>query len=346
MSGLCIYSTYTFIDTIERQEFALDRGFVLPCLLSSNRSLMTPDTNRDQQSASALSPVTLAVLLMLASTVLLASMHGMVRAVSADLHPFVIVFFRNVFGLIAVLPLLARHGLSSLSTQKPGLHALRAGIGMLAMLSWFYALSKVPITHATALSFSTTIFATLAAWLFLKETLRIRRWLAIITGMLGVLVVLQPSAEHFNLWSLLPLGAALVWGTSVTIVKKLTATDSTLTIVAWMSITLTVLSLVPALFYWQTPNTEQLLWLAAIGALATAGHLLMTRSLKLADVSIVMSIDFSRLVWTSIIGIAFFAETPGINTVIGAVIIFLAGWYIIFRESRIKSEHTPPEKGQ
>lgn len=278
---------------------------------------------------------------MLLSTIVLACMHGMVRAISTDLHPFVIVFFRNLFGLVVIVPLLMRHGLSSLKTGQPRLHALRAIVGILAMLSWFFALSKVPITNATALSFSTTIFAALAAWLFLNERFRVRRWLAILTGMVGVMVVLQPNSAQFDAWSLLPLAAALAWGTSVTIVKKLTETDSTLAIVGWMSITLTVLSIIPALFVWQTPTLEQYGLLAGIGALATAGHLAMTRALKLAEVSIVMSIDFSRLVWTSIIGVAFFAETPGIHTVLGAVIIFIAGWYIIFRESRIKASQQP-----
>jgi len=278
----------------------------------------------------------LALTYMLLATVLLALMHGVVRFVSADLHPFVIVFYRNVFGLIAIMPLLLRAGVSSLHTTHGWLYTLRAFVGILAMLCWFYALSKVPITNATALSFSTTIFASLSAWLFLKERMRIRRWAAIFVGIFGVLVVLRPDVDGFNRYALLVIFSSIAWGFSVTIVKKLAEVETVVSIVAWMGISMTFLSFFPALLYWQVPNGQQLLALCAIGVLATAGHLLMTRALQMADTAVVMSMDFSRLVWTAIIGSIFFAEILDRWTVVGAAIIFGAGLYIIVRESKLK----------
>lgn len=265
-------------------------------------------------------------------------MHASVRGLSDELHPFVIVFFRNLFGLIAVAPLILRSGITSLKTDHTKLYVLRALIGITAMMSWFYALSLVPLTNATAISFSTTIFATLSAWLFLGEKMRIRRWAAIFVGLIGVLVVLQPDASGFNRYSLLVLFSAIAWGTSISIVKKLSAVESVTSIVAWMSISLTVLSLPPALYYWQTPTTDQLLWLALIGVLATGGHLLMTRALQMADTAVVMSMDFGRLVWTAILGAWFFSEILDAWTAVGAMIIFAAGWYIIFRETKLSAE--------
>ncbi|MFK8075757.1 MAG: DMT family transporter, partial [Granulosicoccus sp.] len=235
------------------------------------------------------STTTRAVIFMLGATVMLASMHGLVRLLSSDMHPFIIVFFRNLFGLVVVLPLLLKAGLSSLKTQHPKLHMIRAGVGVIAMLGWFYALSKVPIANATALSFSTTIFATVSAWLFLGEMLRWRRTAAIVVGLVGVYVVLRPSAEGFNVFSILVLLTSIAWGLSLTIVKHLSKTETPTSIVSWMGITLVALSIWPALMVWQTPTIEQLLWLFLIGALATAGHLLMTTSIQMADTSIVMS---------------------------------------------------------
>lgn len=278
---------------------------------------------------------TQALLFMLASTLILASMHGLVRLLSGELHPFVIVFFRNAFGLLAILPLLARHGLPSLRTNNKKLHLFRALVGIIAMMFFFYGLSKVPLANATALSFSTTLFATVSAAVFLRETVRIRRWLAIIVGLIGVLIVLRPNFTDFNNYSLLLVVAAIAWGTSVTIVKKLTQTESSFTIVALMSTSLTILSVPFAWYFWETPSVSELFALLAVGAMATAGHLLMTEALKRSDVGIVMSIDFTRLIWTSLIGIWFFSEPLEQHTVIGALIIFGAGWYIIFRESRI-----------
>lgn len=273
---------------------------------------------------------------MLLSTVLLASMHGLIRSLSADLHPFVIVFFRNLLGLVAIMPLLIRAGFSSLKTNKPGLYTVRAIVGLLAMLSWFFALSKVPITHATALSFSTTIFATLCAWFFLGEKMRFRRWAAILVGITGVLVVLRPDAAGFNVYSLLVVVSAVAWGGAISIVKHLSQTETVTSIVGWMGISLTLLSIVPAMYYWQTPTLSQFLVLSVIGILATGGHLLMTSALQMADTAVVMSMDFFRLVWTAIIGSVFFTELLDMWTVLGACIIFAAGWYIIFRESQIE----------
>lgn len=278
----------------------------------------------------------LALTYMLLSTVLLASMHGLIRSLSADLHPFVIVFFRNFLGLVAIMPLLFRAGFSSLKTNKPGLYTVRAIVGLLAMLSWFYALSKVPITHATALSFSTTIFATLCAWLFLGEKMRFRRCAAILVGITGVLVVLRPDLAGFNIYSLLVVVSAVAWGGAISIVKHLSQTETVTSIVGWMGISLTLLSIVPAMYYWQTPTFPQFLVLSVIGILATGGHLLMTSALKMADTAVVMSMDFFRLVWAAIIGSLFFTELLDIWTVLGACIIFAAGWYIIFRESQFE----------
>lgn len=278
----------------------------------------------------------LAVVFMLISTILLALMHTLVRSVSSDIHPFVIAFFRNLFGLIALSPLLLRSGLSSLHTTNPKLHVLRAFVGIGAMLFFFTALSKVPITNATALSFSTTIFAALSAWLFLKEKMRIRRWAAIFVGLIGVMIALQPTAAGFNSYSFLVICSAVAWGCSITIVRQLGKTESPTTIVGWMGISLTLLSIGPALWFWQTPDLHQLSILFLIGALGTGGHLLLTRALKLADVAIVMSIDFSRLIWSALFGAWFFAESLDSWTVVGAAIIFLAGWYIIFRESQLR----------
>jgi len=273
------------------------------------------------------------LLYMFLATIVLACMHGMVRFLGNDLHPFVIVFYRNLFGLIAILPLVFNAGLSSLKTSHPRLMILRSLSGIIAMLTWFYGLAMVPTAEATALSFTAAIFTALCAFLFLKEKMRVRRWSAIAGGFVGVIIVLQPSTENFNPFMLLILLSCVFWGVSVTIVKFLTRTDSTTSIVAWMSILLTAMSLPFALYYWEWPTTDQLLLLISMGILGTLGHLAMARALSLAETTAVMSIDFMRLVWAALIGIYFFGDGFDVYTWIGALIIFASGLYIIFRES-------------
>lgn len=273
------------------------------------------------------------LLLMFLSTIVLANMHGMVRYLGADLHPFVIAFYRNLFGLIAVLPLVYRIGIRGMRTSRPLVNLLRSVSGIIAMLTWFYGLATVPTAEATALSFTAAIFSALAAFVFLREKMRLRRWLAILGGFIGVLVVLQPNSENFNPNMLFILISCIFWGLSVTIVKFLTRTDSSTSIVAWMAILLTTMSFPPALLYWQWPATTDLLLLGAMGVLGTMGHLWMAKALSLADTTAVMSIDFMRLIWAALIGFFFFGDVFQINTWVGAVIIFASGLYIIFRES-------------
>jgi len=276
------------------------------------------------------------LLYMLMATIVLACMHGLVRYLGDGLHPFVIAFYRNLFGLIAILPLVLRAGASGLKTHHPQLMLLRSLSGIVAMLTWFYGLSKVPTAEATALSFTAAIFTALVAYLMLGEKMRRHRWLAIFGGFIGVIVVLQPNTDNYNPYMLLILVSCVFWGLSVSLVKLLTRTDSTTSIVAWMSILLTILSLPPALFYWQWPSLDQFLLLGIMGILATIGHLGMTQALSLADTTAVMSIDFMRLIWAAMIGAFFFSDAFDIYTWVGATIIFSSGLYIIFRESLVR----------
>ena len=208
------------------------------------------------------------------------------------------------------------------------------------MLAWFYSLVHVPLTEATALSFTAAIFTALAAILFLGERVRFRRWAAIISGFVGVLVVLRPETDNFNPLLVLVLFSTVFWALSITVIKHLSKTDSPTSLVAWMSILMTLLSLPFALYYWQWPVGIQWLWMIGIGVLGTLGHLCMVKALALADTSAVMTIDFFRLIWGALIGYYFFGDQMELSTWIGAIIIFTSGAYIIFRESVVQRQST------
>ncbi len=280
----------------------------------------------------------IAMLLMVVATAALSAMHGFVRHISAELSTYSIAFFRNLFGLIAVLPLVLKNGLPSLRTNRAHLHAARAFTGVFAMLLWFQALATVPIATATALSFSAAIFTTIAAVIFLGEQVRARRIAAIVAGIAGVVIVLRPASDSFNSYALLVLLSTMFWGTSVVIVKSLSSTEHTASIVAWNAILLTLLSLPFAIWSNQWPSLSQMPVLVAIGGLGTIGHLCMVGALARADSTAVMSLDFLRLIWTIIIGSWFFSDRLDIWTIVGAMVIFSSGVYILFRESRLRQE--------
>jgi drug/metabolite transporter (DMT)-like permease len=276
-----------------------------------------------------------AMLLMLLSTLLLAVMHAMVRHVGQQLHAFEIAFFRNLFGLLAVLPLFWRVGWRGFATRRPGLHLLRGLTGICAMLGWFYGLTMVPIAPATALSFTAAIFASLGAVVLLGERMRLRRWSAVLIGFIGMLIVLRPGLITIGPGEIAIMFSALCWGLSLVLVKRLSATESTVVIVAWMSVLLTLFSFPAALLVWQWPSLVQLAWLVSIGVLATAGHLAMVGAFQRTETTVLMPLDFTRLLWASAIGYVAFSEIPDIWTWVGGSVIFASAAYISLREAHL-----------
>ena len=275
-------------------------------------------------------------LLMLAATAVLTCMHATVRHVSDGMHSFEITFFRNLFGLVAILPLALRAGIGNLKSRQPGLQLLRSAFGLVAMFTWFYALSVVPIAQATALSFTSVIFGSIGAALLLGERMRLRRWSAVLAGFAGTLVILRPGFGDVDPAALIVVLSSICWAGALLTVKRLSATDSVVCIVTWNSILLTVLSLPVAIPVWVTPSTEQLLWLSLIGLLATLGHLAMTGAFKASDATVVFPVDYTRLLWATVIGYLAFGEIPDIWTWIGGTIIFASTTYISYREATLR----------
>jgi len=275
-------------------------------------------------------------LLMLAATAVLTCMHATVRHVSDGMHSFEITFFRNLFGLVAILPLALRAGIGNLKSRQPGLQLLRSAFGLVAMFTWFYALSVVPIAQATALSFTSVIFGSIGAALLLGERMRLRRWSAVLAGFAGTLVILRPGFGDVDPAALIVVLSSICWAAALLTVKRLSATDSVVCIVTWNSILLTVLSLPVAIPVWVTPSTGQLLWLSLIGLLATLGHLAMTGAFKASDATVVLPVDYTRLLWATVIGYLAFGEIPDIWTWIGGTIIFASTTYISYREATLR----------
>ena len=277
-------------------------------------------------------PVTRGIVLMCLSTVAFSLMHGLVRFVSEVLPPFQIAFFRNVFGLAFLLPLLMRSRFAILRTKQIGLHALRGVINMAAMLMFFTALSISPIAKVTALGFTAPIFMAILAVLVLGERFRIYRWSAILLGFVGMLIILRPGLVAIDTGALLVTGSAALWAVAMIIIKIQSRTESSLTIVAYMGIFLGVFSIAPALWVWQPFGLKTLGLMVLIGLFGSIAQMAISQSLKETDPTALMPFDFLKLIWTAMIGAWFFAEIPDIYTWIGATVIFSSGLFIAFRE--------------
>lgn len=278
--------------------------------------------------------VTRGILLMCLSTVAFAIMHASVRFVSTDLPPFQIAFFRNLFGLAFLVPFLVGAGFAQMRTQRFGLHALRGLINVSAMLMFFTSLSITPLATVTALSFTAPIFAALLSVFFLGERFRLYRWMAIIVGFLGMLIILRPGFVAVEPGALLAAGAAALWAVAMIVIKILSRTESSVAIVAWMGIFLCAFSIGPALWVWQTPSTWNLMWLVFIGFCGSIAQVTLSQSLKESEPTAVMPFDFLKLIWATILGAWFFGEFPDVLTYAGAIVIFTAGLFIAIRERR------------
>jgi drug/metabolite transporter (DMT)-like permease len=286
------------------------------------------------------------ILLMLAVTLFSASMNAAAKHISSGVHPFEVVFFRNLFALLFVLPLLMRNGLGVFRTQRFGGHLSRASLNLINMLIFFTAVSLTPLSELVALGFTAPLFATLLSLLILKERVGIRRWSAIICGFAGAMLVLKPGFDTISSGHGLTLLAASTWAGVLLIIKSLSRTESSATIIAYMVLLMTPFSLLPALFVWQWPTMEELGWLAFMGLAGGGAQYLLAQALHEADLSVVMPFDFTKLIWISIIAFLFFGEIPALTTWLGGTLIFASGIYIARREAKLRKQPVPGASAQ
>lgn len=292
----------------------------------------------------ALNPTLSAIALVIASSVCIALMHALIRLVSEDVDPIQIAFLRNAFGLIVFVPILWSSGFGIFRTRRPGLHAARAVLNVMAMFAFFTALSLTEVAKVTALGFTAPIYTALLSVIVLGERFRLRRWSAILIGFAGMLIILRPGIVEIDLGSALVLGSAVLWGIVMLLIKYLGRTESSLTITAYMNVGLSILSFVPALFVWSNPPLMVWALLVIIGVIGTAGQLALAEALKRADATFVLPFDFLRLIWAAGFGYLLFAEIPDTYTWIGGAVIFASTFYLAYRERQKTSRPAGEER--
>ena len=281
----------------------------------------------------ALPPVVQAALLMIVGAACVAVQNGLIRAVSTEIHTFEVVFFRNLFGLIAMLPLLGGVGLGMFRAQRPGRLMLMSTSHVLGMVCYFLAIAYLPLAEVTALGFSKPLFATIGAALVLHEIVRARRWSAVALGFIGVLIVLQPGAQAISPYAALVLLSAVLGAATTLLIKRLTATETVPTIVWYQALFATVLALPLCLLHWRMPDAAGWLLLISIGVLGTLSWLTQTRAYFLIDASAVVPFEFLRLPFAALVAYLWFAEVPSGWTWLGGALIFGATVYITEREA-------------
>ncbi len=274
---------------------------------------------------------------MIAGAGFVATQNALIRIASADIHTFEIVFFRNFFGLAAMLPLLIRTGPGMLRVSRPGGLVLMSVCHLVGMVCYFLAIAYLPLADVIALSFSKPMFVTLGAALILAEVVKARRWSAVLLGFLGVIIVLQPGADVVSPYALVVLFGTVMGAATALMIKFLTRTEQVGAIVWYQALIATTLSLPLCLLHWRMPDMMEWSLLIAIGVLGTLSWLSATRALALIDVSAAAPFEFLRLPFAAIIAYLMFAEVPKLSTWLGGAVIFTAAIYIARREAAAAS---------
>ncbi len=275
---------------------------------------------------------------MLLTGLLFVAVTGVVRHLGTDMNPMQAAFIRYAFGVVLIAPVLLRMFAARAAPSRIGLHMLRGVAHGTAVMLWFFAMARIPIAQVTAIGFTTPIFTTMGAVLFLGEVLHARRIAAVVVSFLGTLIILRPGAVSIELGALAQLAAAPLFACSFLIAKKLTETESSASIVAYMSVFVTLALLPPALLVWRTPTLTELGWLFVTAVFATAGHYTFTRAMQTVELTVLQPFSFLQLVWATLLGFYAFSEVPDLWTLTGGAVIIASVTYIAHREARAAGE--------
>jgi len=248
------------------------------------------------------------------------------RELNGQIGIFQILFFRSIVGLLVLVPILL---LSNASSKRGGvlfpkrieLHVVRNLFHFAGQYGWFLGIGLLPLATVFAIEFTVPFWTIIISYLFLKESITVKKVIAVLLGILGVIVIVQPNSEGANYASLIVLGAAICYAFSHVSTKSLSNTESPLTIIFMMCLIQAPLGLFLFIEGWTAPLGIQWLWLIIIGVTALSAHYCMTKAMQHAEVTFVVTMDMFRLPLISIIGVLLYSESFSIALVVGIVLI-------------------------
>jgi len=251
-------------------------------------------------------------------------------------HPFLLAFWRSLFGMMLLVPvLLWQGGLGAFRTRRLGMHGLRGALQTSNSIIIFVAVTMIPLADYTALLLMTPLYATLGAILFFGERAGWRRWSALTFGMCGGLVIIRPGFEVLNLGVVLVSIAAALQAASRLVSKTLIRTDGVVTTTVYVTCLVALFSLPTALLHWDVPDALGMLMLAITGAVGTVGMFAMAEAYRRADVSVIEPTGYVRLLWAALAGFLVFGEVPDMWVWVGGGMIMVAATYIARREQEL-----------
>ncbi|HEY4162943.1 MAG TPA: DMT family transporter [Dongiaceae bacterium] len=309
---------------------------------------MTQSTVSAAPSAAKAVPVALlnhpsrAITYMLSQAFLLTVMDALVKWLASDYTVGQIAFLRYSIGLGITLGMALGSpiGFRSLKTKRLGGHLIRSCCNLFTMLCFYVALKLIPLPNAVCITGSSPIFVTIFSIPMLKEKVGIRRWTAVCIGFIGIVMIMKPTSAGVDLGSLLALLSGCAWALTQVSSRQLSTSESSHTILFYYSLVVVVALGVAMPFYWITPSWHDAALFLAVGIMGTAGQFCLNQAFRYGQASQIAPLDYTGLVWATILGAAVWGNRPTLLMICGAAIVVGSCLYIMRRGANKKAEQT------
>ncbi|MGL4960134.1 MAG: DMT family transporter [Inquilinus sp.] len=276
---------------------------------------------------------------------LLCVMDAMIKWLSADYPIAQIVFFRASIGLIPTLVLLYRPpGLKALRTRRVGVHLMRGLVGCVGTFGFFWAFAVMPLADAYAIGFAAPMFITALSVPILGEKVGMRRWLAVLVGFAGVLIMIRPGGEgsSFGGGAAIALLATAAYALSMVLMRLYSRTETNASMIFYATIVIVAVAGVQMPFIWVTPTWKDAGLLAVLGLLGGIGAIMMAQAYRVATPSIVVPFEYTGMIWGVGLGFMLWGDVPDLWIWVGSAVVVASGLYILHRETRTRSPVSPP----
>jgi drug/metabolite transporter (DMT)-like permease len=276
------------------------------------------------------------IFLVSTGSMMLVAMSLVIKHLGTRIPAIEILFFRSAIGFLFVLPFFARNVMEPLRTKRPGAHLIRGIMGTMANICFFWTITHMLLADAVALQFSRPLFMLPLAVLFLGESADLRRSLIVMIGFLGIIVYARPFTAGFDPGVFVGAAGAVFSCWVVICIKWLAKTEPTRVIMFYYSLWTSVFAAIPALIWWVTPTPFELVMLAAVGILGIYGQGLVTHGYTMAEAGVLVTLDYSRVIYAAILGYLLFGEVPGPWNFVGMALIISASLCLVLSERKRK----------
>ncbi len=254
-----------------------------------------------------------------------------------------VIFFRGFFGVLLYFIIMPRDRIKNFYyTKRPGLHFRRCFFGLIALLAIFTALRNLPLATVVSISFAAPIFTTILSIFLLSEKVGLFRWLAVLVGFIGIIIITEPGLTSFNIYFIYPIIFCLGMSYVAITIRQLSTSEPVWLISLYFSATITLASLFTIPYGWIMPNIKDLILLMLIGILGGVANLWLSQSYKFSEVSLVTPLKYLALVFGIFFGYFIWNEVPSVKTLIGAFLVITSSIIIFKREITLKKQVTIP----